>query len=340
MAPGGAQNKTNFRTYEASTRLLAAVLATAKPKLNFADPSISSQNVPFHHPSRLFLGLMLATELAEYVGGGTTGPAIEHRFRPIKQLAKMQIAYKEAKMDPGNLPAEPSEIQRLFGESTAGGIEWQFRDIKALGRAQELAVEEERNPAELKVGPSRPKHGATPPSTMKKAGGSASTGAKRKRGGKALPGRMSDEDEGDDSESDYDAKDVKSEEEKETPASKRRNTGAKASASKKKNNNNGEVARTLFPRSRGKNSARGSGSVFGNGDDIGSKNNAQVIDDSDDDDMAGGGRASQQRPRRVKKEEEEEEEEEEPAAAEPRAVEGLANDDSAYSNNEFTDGEV
>ncbi|XDG01959.1 hypothetical protein ABKA04_001574 [Annulohypoxylon sp. FPYF3050] len=335
MAPN--QNKTNFRTYEASTRLLAAVLATAKPKLNF-------------------------TELAAYMGGGTTPSAVDHRLRPIKQLAKMQEACKKANKDPGQLPVETSEIQRLFGESTQGGIEWQFREIKALARAQEKAVEDGRNPAELKIGPGRPKLSTTPPSTAKKTG--VSTGLKRKRVGKASAARMSDEDVGDDSESDYDSKDIKSEEEKETPA-KRRNTGkprasvtktsssssalaaSKSSGNVQSAKNAGGVARTLFPRSGYKNSASGSGSIFGNGEGIGTKHNAQVIDDSDDE-VTTRGRQLPQRLRRVKQEEVEhqaqlaaiQEQEAQLAAAQGQAMQNPVYDDSAYTDGEFTDGEV
>ncbi|CAJ2508000.1 Uu.00g091860.m01.CDS01 [Anthostomella pinea] len=159
MAP---TTKTNFKTYEASTRLLAAVIATNKGiKLDFK-------------------------ELAKYVGGGTTKDSVNHRLRPIKQLAKMQAACVGKGEDPGELPVEkgaladlvgggasPSslehrfrpikklgeeltggkekEIQKLFGESTPGGIEWQFREIKHLGKAQQAAIAKKQNPAGVAV---------------------------------------------------------------------------------------------------------------------------------------------------------------------------------------------
>ncbi|KAI1339065.1 hypothetical protein F5Y15DRAFT_384700 [Xylariaceae sp. FL0016] len=120
MAP-----KTNFKTYEASTRLLAAVLATNKGiKLDFA-------------------------ELAAHMGGGATKDAVNHRLRPIKQLAKMQATALANNEDPGNLPCEKGEIQKLYGESTPAGIEWQFRDIKNLGKAQQAAVARGENPADV-----------------------------------------------------------------------------------------------------------------------------------------------------------------------------------------------
>ncbi|KAI1214883.1 uncharacterized protein F4807DRAFT_455335 [Annulohypoxylon truncatum] len=294
------QNKTNFRTYESSVRLLAAVLASAKPKLNYA-------------------------ELAEYMGGGTTASAVDHRLRPVKQLAKMQIACRKAKEDPGKLPVETQEIQKLFGESTVGGVEWQFREIKAVGRAQQQALEEGKNPAEVKIGPGKPKLSTTPPSTAKKAGAGGTPGSKRKRGGKKV--NMSDEDTGGGDDSDYDVKDVKSEEEEsKTPAPKRRNTATKASATKakatpasKKNGNdkdtttaNGGVARNLFPASGGRQSTNGD-SLFGKGiQRVPTKTNVQVIVDSDsgEDDETATGRQNPQRSCRVKEEAKEPGEEE------------------------------
>ncbi|KAI1763020.1 hypothetical protein GGR53DRAFT_391111 [Hypoxylon sp. FL1150] len=179
-------NKTNFKTYEASTRLLAAVIATnqGKIRLDFK-------------------------ELASLVGGGTTASAVDHRLRPIKHLAKLQLSVREQNKDPGDLPVEGSEIQKLFGESTAGGLEWQFRDIKALGRRQQEAVDQGKNPAELKV---------ETPSRGRASKANSSGGTKRKRAsGGAIARRkvaMSDDDD-DDSEPesfDYDAKDVHSDE--------------------------------------------------------------------------------------------------------------------------------
>ncbi|KAI0119876.1 hypothetical protein GGR51DRAFT_307 [Nemania sp. FL0031] len=132
MATPG-KNKTNFKTYEASTRLLAAVLATSNVKLDYA-------------------------ELARHIGGGATKDAVNHRLRPIKQLAKMQAACLGKGQDPGELPVDKGEIQKLFGESTPAGIEWQFRDIKNLGKAQKKAVETGGDPAAL-IPPGTPSAG-------------------------------------------------------------------------------------------------------------------------------------------------------------------------------------
>ncbi|KAI1283649.1 hypothetical protein F5Y07DRAFT_394550 [Xylaria sp. FL0933] len=194
MATPG-KNKTNFKTYEASTRLLAAVIATTNVKLDYA-------------------------ELAKHVGGGATKDAINHRLRPIKQLAKMQATCIRKGEDPGDLPvdkgalaelvgdgatavamehrmratkqlakefaakldkkkkmaeesdespAQPKKIQKLFGESTPSGLEWQFRDIKSLGKAQQEAVKKGENPATLPV--------TGTPSGRKKAAGANTPGS-------------------------------------------------------------------------------------------------------------------------------------------------------------------
>ncbi|KAK8111216.1 uncharacterized protein PG998_007673 [Apiospora kogelbergensis] len=112
MAP---TNKTNFKSYESAIRLLAAVIATTKPKLDFK-------------------------AIALHMGRDSTGPSVDHRLRPIKKLAKMQEQYVAEDKNPGDLPVDEKEIQKLFGESTADGIEWQFRSIKKLAKAQQEAA--------------------------------------------------------------------------------------------------------------------------------------------------------------------------------------------------------
>ncbi|GAW16961.1 hypothetical protein ANO14919_064090 [Xylariales sp. No.14919] len=154
-----SKNKTNFKTYEASIRLLAAVLATNNVKLDYA-------------------------ELAKHVGGGSTKDAINHRLRPVKQLAKMQATCVKKGEDPGDLPIEKGEIHKLFGESTPDGIEWQFRSIKQLSKAQQEAVKKGENPATLPVAgtPSGRKRGA--PATTPGSRGTARTPATGARGRK------------------------------------------------------------------------------------------------------------------------------------------------------------
>ncbi|KAI1310043.1 hypothetical protein F5Y03DRAFT_47814 [Xylaria venustula] len=157
MATPG-KNKTNFKTYEASTRLLAAVIATNNVKLDY-------------------------TELARHVGGGATKDSINHRLRAIKQLAKMQTACVKNGQDPGDLPADKGEIQKLFGESTPAGIEWQFRDIKNLGKAQQEAVKKGENPSTLQVAgtPSGRKKGANASTPGSGAARTPGTGPRGRR---------------------------------------------------------------------------------------------------------------------------------------------------------------
>ncbi|KAH8164396.1 hypothetical protein CIB48_g3828 [Xylaria polymorpha] len=191
------KGKTNFKTYEASTRLLAAVIATTGVKLDYAaiavhigsgvgENAINHRLRPIKQLARMqaacvargedpgelptekgahFFPIfttttrrgslsdecMEPTALASNLGGGATAVALQHRFRPVIQLAKMQLAYRKEGKDPGELPAEKAEIQKLFGESTPKGIEWQFRDIKSLGKAQQEAVKKGDNPAKVTV---------------------------------------------------------------------------------------------------------------------------------------------------------------------------------------------
>ncbi|KAI0969809.1 hypothetical protein F4678DRAFT_463135 [Xylaria arbuscula] len=231
MATPG-KNKTNFKTYEASTRLLAAVIATNNVKLDY-------------------------TELAKHVGGGATKDSINHRLRAIKQLAKMQTACVKNGQDPGDLPADKGvmaalvdggstkhslehqlrpikalakefttkfdeakkktksgklpategEIQKLFGESTPSGIEWQFRDIKNLGKAQQAAVKKGDNPATLPVPgtPSGRKKGAnasTPGSGATRTPGTGPRSRGRKTFIQPVPIDSSDDNEGNNSDGD------------------------------------------------------------------------------------------------------------------------------------------
>ncbi|KAI0019654.1 hypothetical protein F4780DRAFT_780319 [Xylariomycetidae sp. FL0641] len=197
MAPS---SKTNFKTYEASTRLLAAVIATnPKLKLDFKELAQhiggGTTKDSINHRLRPIkkLAAMQAKsvesgadpgdlpvekgELAGLVGSGQTGSALEHRFRPIKKLAQKQLEFRSQGLDPGQLPVEGGEIARLFGESTPGGIEWQFRDIKALGRAQSDAVANGQPAAAVRLP-------GTPSSRSSVTAGTPRSGV---RGGKRTP---------------------------------------------------------------------------------------------------------------------------------------------------------
>ncbi|KAI1126367.1 hypothetical protein F5Y10DRAFT_267145 [Nemania abortiva] len=209
-----SKNKTNFKSYETMTRLLAAVIATGKPKLDYA-------------------------ELARHVGGGATKDAVDHRLRPIKQLAKMQAACLKKGQDPVELPVDKGEIQKLFGESTPAGIEWQFREIKSLGKAQMQAVEKGDNPAALlpagtpSAGRGKGAGARTPGSGgIAKTPGTATRGRKRKVPATLVPLDSSDENGENDGNDDSDCDIV------DTPSkrpAKRPKTTAATTPSKKAN---------------------------------------------------------------------------------------------------------
>ncbi|KAI0532504.1 hypothetical protein GGR58DRAFT_523016 [Xylaria digitata] len=279
MATPG-KNKTNFKTYEASTRLLAAVIATNNIKLDYA-------------------------ELARHVGGGATKDAINHRLRPIKQLAKMQATCVSKGEDPGELPADKGafalqhrmrpakqlakeftaelektrnssnspakegEIHKLFGESTPDGIEWQFRSIKNLGKSQKAAVKKGENPATLLVAgtPGGRKRGAvasTPGSgaTVQTPG----TGARgRKRGAPTALPVLDSSDENGDNDSDYRDAETPSK----RPSKRAKTVGATATPTKV----NGSVTTPAVTPARttvgtptpAVSTAAINGSIFGNG---------------------------------------------------------------------------
>ncbi|KAI1391217.1 uncharacterized protein F4822DRAFT_427067 [Hypoxylon trugodes] len=268
-----SQNKTNFKTYDASTRLLAAVIGSIKGKAR----------LDFH-------------ELASLMGGGTTASAVDHRLRPLKHLAELQAQWREDGKDPGELPVERGEIQKFYGESTVAGLEYHFRGIKALSRAQEAAIEQGEDPAALTATPAA--RGKAPA-----AGTPASTGngnGKRKRGAAAAPAggankkkkaAMSEEDTNDTGfKSDYDAKDAHSDDDASqlpTPTPKRRGLPAKAQPNGKgkaatspttsaETKKRGAAASDAKPKANGDRVAR---SLFGN--DIHTTN----LDDSEDDDI-------------------------------------------------------
>ncbi|KAJ8110667.1 hypothetical protein ONZ43_g5816 [Nemania bipapillata] len=126
MASQG-KSKTNFKTYEASTRLLAAVIATNNIKLDYA-------------------------ELARHVGGEATKDSINHRFRPIKQLAKMQAACVQKGQDPGELPADKGALAELVGGGATGpALEHRMRPIKQLAKLQADYRDNNKDPGELPI---------------------------------------------------------------------------------------------------------------------------------------------------------------------------------------------
>ncbi|KLU88396.1 hypothetical protein MAPG_07381 [Magnaporthiopsis poae ATCC 64411] len=171
---------SNFKTYEAQSRLLAAVIA-------------SSPNLKLDFKA-----------IVRYYGSDVTASGLEHRFRPIKK----QVAIIRAAVDQGvdvkdiqNVVCmSEKEICKHYGESTPQGLEFQFRSIKKDAKALRDAVGKGENPLTAlgKSAPSTPgkrKAAATP-----KTGGST---AKRQR--KKAPASSED----DDKEVDYESLDVK-----------------------------------------------------------------------------------------------------------------------------------
>ncbi|KAI0439219.1 hypothetical protein F4803DRAFT_554284 [Xylaria telfairii] len=197
------KGKTNFKTYEASTRLLAAVIATTGVKLDYAaiavhigsgvgENAINHRLRPIKQLAKMQAACVAKGQdpgelpvekgaLADTLGGGATAFALQHRLRPVLQLAKMQLAFRKEGKDPGELPVEKGEIQKLFGESTPKGIEWQFRDIKSLGKAQQEAVKKGDNPATVLVAGTPSRRGvAATPGTARTPGTGTRGGRKRK----------------------------------------------------------------------------------------------------------------------------------------------------------------
>ncbi|KAK7953973.1 hypothetical protein PG996_014859 [Apiospora saccharicola] len=171
MAPN---NKTNFKSYESAVRLLAAVVATGKPKLDFK-------------------------AIALHMGEDFTGPAVDHRLRPIKRLAKMQERYVAEEKNPGDLPVDEKEIAKLFGESTADGIEWQFRSIKKLGKAQQEAARKGEDTSKVTIdGVGTPKTNRTIASTPGSRRRFASAVTTPTTTGKRARGKKVDDDMDDD----------------------------------------------------------------------------------------------------------------------------------------------
>ncbi|OTB16838.1 hypothetical protein K445DRAFT_21041 [Daldinia sp. EC12] len=318
------RGRVNFKTYETSTRLLAAVVASLEGKVKL-DYDV----------------------IAILVGGGATEYAIEHRMRPIKQLGKLQVDWLlNKRKDPGELPIENGEIQKLFGESTVAGIQWQMRDVKALGRAQRQAIQENKNPWDVKIdAPTRTKASAA--STPTSRGGrtpSTAASSKRKRGPKRVT--MSEEDTGlDSAETDYDGKDIHSDDDdilQVTPTPKRRNITAAV--------NSGNVNNTATPASTKNNSTGGSGgknvtrSLFGNGINSARPNfdddEIQIVDLSEDTPPPAPAPAPSTRAPIVKTDPESDLVSEESSPVRERHSNPYAGGSGVFDDDELVDGEV
>ncbi|KAK3359846.1 hypothetical protein B0T25DRAFT_111477 [Lasiosphaeria hispida] len=116
----------SFRTYEAQSRLVAAMLA--------AHPDFKPNY----------------KVVAQYYGGSTTASAIEHRFRPLRQVSEMFRQAVDNGYDPEKLDIDKprEEIAKMYGESTTGGIEFHFRGVRANAEVLKQAIEANTDPKE------------------------------------------------------------------------------------------------------------------------------------------------------------------------------------------------
>ncbi|KAK4157626.1 hypothetical protein C8A00DRAFT_11547 [Chaetomidium leptoderma] len=220
MAPKEKKERTtNFKTYEAQSRLLSALVA-----------SLGNHRLDFK-------------KIAKNHGGSATESSMEHRFRVIKAQADFITALVEAGLDPAsyetwmirNKDGKPSRLQArrlarpaaasitaavvvaiaLFGASTPDGLNFQFRSVKKGADALTHAVENGQDPvnafgALMKGGssvPATPSH-RTPGSTKrarptKTPTSSATPASKRLKATKLEPELEFDEDDEDSPEADY-----------------------------------------------------------------------------------------------------------------------------------------
>lgn len=91
----------NFRTYEAQSRLLTAVIA-AHPglKLNFKGKSKSTVSLFLSFFCFCWLGSDTKPEISRHYGSDWTESGIEHYFRPIKKNAKAVQQMVDRNEDP------------------------------------------------------------------------------------------------------------------------------------------------------------------------------------------------------------------------------------------------
>ncbi|OAA61122.1 hypothetical protein SPI_05146 [Niveomyces insectorum RCEF 264] len=173
---------SNFRTYEAQSRLLAAVLASHPGlKLNFKESGL------------------------------------EHRFRPIKkQVAVVRRAVADGKdaKDVANIfHMNDKDIAKYFGESTPQGIEFQFRSIRKDAKALRDAVDKGESPLAVRrtavaTGPSMRKRRAAPGGAGAGAGAGAGNKTPAKKRSRAEVFVLSnEEDSAGSDEVDWEAKD-------------------------------------------------------------------------------------------------------------------------------------
>ncbi|KAH6845512.1 hypothetical protein B0I37DRAFT_417042 [Chaetomium sp. MPI-CAGE-AT-0009] len=199
MPPKGTPAKerkermANFKSYEAQSRLLSALVATLG-------------NHRFDYQM-----------IAQYHGGGATASSMEHKFRAARAQAKFVKRLTEAGKDPGDydVPSlkQDAEIQKYFGESTPDGLAFQFRSIKKGGDVLKAAADKGEDPvgafgAHLKGGaraassvPATPSSTKRARSTKATASGSGATPTSKRR--KAVKIEPEFDDDEDSPEADY-----------------------------------------------------------------------------------------------------------------------------------------
>ncbi|KAK4103972.1 hypothetical protein N658DRAFT_504783 [Parathielavia hyrcaniae] len=157
---GPKKESTNFRTFEAQSRLVAALLASLdNPRLDYK-------------------------KIAQYLGGSATESSVEHRFRPVKIQATLVKKLAEKQIDPATKEiwkcTKKDEIATFFGGSTPDGMGFQFRTIKKGAEALKGAVSRGESPVEA--------FNAHLNGSSNAAGSVPATPAKRARSTKGTPG--------------------------------------------------------------------------------------------------------------------------------------------------------
>ncbi|KAL2179093.1 uncharacterized protein P884DRAFT_268266 [Thermothelomyces heterothallicus CBS 202.75] len=180
------ERSANFKTYEAQSRLLAALVA-----------SLEGHRFDYK-------------KIAQYHGGGVTESAMEHKFRLARAQAELIKVMVANDRDPGDYDIPnltKAEIQKFFGASTPDGVGFQFRGIKRGSDVLKAAVENGDDPVDafarfLKGGSSAAGSAPATPSTTKRArttkaaapGSGATPSSKRHKAIKIEPGLDDDED--------------------------------------------------------------------------------------------------------------------------------------------------
>ncbi|KAK3299338.1 uncharacterized protein B0H64DRAFT_317455 [Chaetomium fimeti] len=219
MPPKGTPAKerkeklANFKSYEAQSRLLSALVATLG-------------NHRFDYQT-----------IVQFHGGGATASSMEHKFRIVRAQAKFIKRLTEAGRDPGDydvpslkqdagktsrlsqptaaVVSAATAIQQYFGESTPDGLAFQFRGIKKGGDVLKAAAQKGEDPvgafgAHVKGGaraassvPATPSSTKRARSTKATASGSGATPTSKRRKAIKIEPEAEFDDDDDSPEADY-----------------------------------------------------------------------------------------------------------------------------------------